>query len=235
MSEYAGPAPMPPSSVSRNTSRGYRPIVGGPLPSDRAVNRFRHAQPMTGAGRTWWGRRVDAEDLAEDLAAGVLAGATGTAAMAVTGRLYRLAVARHRGVAPEEITDVLDYDDSDHVVVAAGRVVRALTGRAPTSPGGRHALFLATHWGYGSAVGAVHTALRRGLGREPAAGIAFFLGCEAMALALFPVLGDTPVPWRWRRDRLVVSVVQHAVYAGGVAGGRAALARTRWGAPGSAR
>lgn len=187
---------------------------------------------MTGSGRTWSGRRAPATNLADqtDLAAGVLAGALGTAAMTTSGRLYRHAVARRRGIAPEEITEILDYDDSDHVVVAAGAVVGALTGRAPTSPRGRHALFLATHWGYGSAVGVVHTLLRRGLGREPDAGLVFFLGCEVMALGLFPVLGGTPVPWRWRRDRLVVSVVQHAVYAGGVAAGRAALARVRRGA-----
>jgi hypothetical protein len=30
---------------------------------------------------------------------------------------------------------------------------------------------------------------------------------------MFPVLGDTPPPWRWRNDVIVTSVFQHLVYA----------------------
>ena len=55
------------------------------------------------------------------------------------------------------------------------------------------------------------------IGREPAAAIAFFLACQGMAWTLFPLLGDTPPPWRWRRSLLVTSVAQHALYAGTVA------------------
>lgn len=160
------------------------------------------------------------------VAGGVLAGLVGTAAMTTTGRLHRLAVARRRGVEHHEITDVLDYDDSDHVLVAAASVVRGVTGLAPRTPRARRALFLLTHWGYGSAIGAAHTGLRRALGREPAAGLAFFVACQTMALGLFPVLGDTPVPWRWERRLLLVSFAQHAVYAAAVAGADAML-RTR--------
>jgi hypothetical protein len=158
------------------------------------------------------------------LAGGVLAGAAGTAAMSVTGRLHRLAVARQRGVRSSEITEILDYDDSEHVVIAAGAVVRAVTGRAPASDSGRHALFLLTHWGYGSAFGAVHAVLRERLG-EPAAALAFYAGSQTMALGLFPVLGDTPVPWRWGPRLLAVSFAQHAVYAGAVAATDAAVRR----------
>ncbi|WP_433800350.1 hypothetical protein [Actinomycetospora sp. CA-084318] len=166
------------------------------------------------------------------LLVGVLAGAAGTAAMTTTGRLYREVYARRRGKAPSEITEILDYDDSDHVVIAASTLLRGVTGRAPESPGARRALFWLVHWGYGSAVGAAHAELRHRLG-EPAAGIAFFVGCQTMALSLFPVLGDTPVPWRWTPRLMTVSVLQHVVYAAGVAAADHALARRAPAAPGA--
>jgi hypothetical protein len=145
--------------------------------------------------------------------------------MAATGRAYRELYARRRGMSPGDITEILDYDQSDHVVVAASTVLHRLIGWAPRSPGARRALFWLVHWGYGSVVGAAHAELRHRLGGEPAAGAAFFLGCEVMALGLFPVLGGTPVPWRWGPRLLTVSVVQHAVYAGVVAAADAALDR----------
>ncbi|WP_018331016.1 hypothetical protein [Actinomycetospora chiangmaiensis] len=154
----------------------------------------------------------------------MVAGAAGTAAMTATGQLYRQVYARRRGKAPSEITEILDYDDSDHVVVAASTLLRAVSGRAPQSPAARRALFWLVHWGYGSAVGVAHAELRHRTG-EPAAGVAFFVGCQTMALSLFPVLGDTPVPWRWTPRLMTVSVLQHLVYAAAVAGADAALDR----------
>ncbi len=159
------------------------------------------------------------------LVGGLLAGVAGTAAMAATSRAYREVYARGRGTTPAEISEVLDYDHSDHVVVAAATVLRAVSGWAPQSAGGRRALFWLVHWGYGSAVGVVHAELRHRLGGEPAAGLAFFIACEAMALGLFPVLGETPVPWRWGPRLLTVSLVQHAVYAVAVAGADAVIDR----------
>ena len=160
------------------------------------------------------------------LAGGFVAGAAGTAAMTVTGRAHRLVVARSRGIRTNEIEEILDYDDSDHVVVAAGTVVEAVSGWAPDTPTERRAVFLLTHWGYGSAVGATHAELLRLLG-EPTAGLLLFAACQTMALGLFPVLGDTPVPWRWRRSLLVTSFAQHIVYALGVVVANAALRRHR--------
>ena len=64
----------------------------------------------------------------------------------------------------------------------------------------------------GSAVGAGHVALARVLGREPVPGLAFFAASQVMALGLFPVLGDTPPPWRWERRLVVTSFVQHGIY-----------------------
>ena len=145
--------------------------------------------------------------------------------MTTTGFAYREVHARRRGMSPEDIDEILDFDDSDHVVVAASTVLQRVTGWAPRSPGGRHALFRLVHWGYGSVVGVAHAELRHRLGGEPEAGVLFFLGCEVMALGLFPVLGGTPVPWRWGTRLLTVSLVQHAVYAAAVAGADAALHR----------
>src|ERR1700712_2883046 len=87
---------------------------------------------------------------------GVLAGAAGTAAMTTTGFAHREGHARRRGMSPADITEILDYDDSDHVVVAASTVLQRVIGWAPRTPGGRHALFRLVHWGYGSGGGGAH-------------------------------------------------------------------------------
>lgn len=158
----------------------------------------------------------DGSSLGRALLRGLVAGFLGTAAMTVSARARRTLYARRRGIPPERITEVLDYDDSEHVVVAASAVVRAVTGRAPSTPRGRRALSLLTHWGYGSAVAAAHPLLRRRLGPS-AAGTVFLAGCQAMAFGLFPLLGDTPPPWRWTRGQLVTSLAQHALYASTVA------------------
>jgi hypothetical protein len=160
-----------------------------------------------------------------EAARGVLGGTAGTAAMSVAALLRRRHYARRHGVAPEEAGVVLDYDDSDHVVVAASTVLQHVIGWAPRSPRGRRTLFRLVHWGYGSAVGAAHVALQHAVRREPAAGLAFFAGSQAMALGLFPVLGGTPPPWAWERRLLVTSFVQHAIYAGAVAATNTATAR----------
>lgn len=100
----------------------------------------------------------------------------------------------------------VDYDASDHVITAASTVVRF----EPRSPAGRTALFLLVHWGFGSAVAAVYPTLR--LPRAAALAL-FHGGCQVMALTLFPTLGGTPPPWRWRRSMLNSSSARHAVYA----------------------
>jgi hypothetical protein len=169
-------------------------------------------------------RREGAEVLHE-VARGVVGGAVGTAAMSLTARLHREIHARRDGIRVDEIEEILDYDDSEHVVIAASALLTRVIGWAPRSERGRTALFWLVHWGYGSAVGAGHVGLQRVLGREPAPGLAFFAGCQTMALGLFPVLGETPPPWRWERRLLVTSMVQHAVYAGAVAATNTATAR----------
>ena len=181
----------------------------------------RSVRPLSSSGPP--ARSGRAIGVSRRLLGGVLAGAAGTAVMTTTGRAYRELYARRRGMAPEDVTEILDYDDSDHVVVAASTILRRVSGGAPQSTGARRALFWLVHWGYGSVVGAAHAELRHRLG-EPAAGLAFFLGCQTMAFSFFPLLGDTPVPWRWGPRLITVSLAQHAVYVVAVAGAGAGAA-----------
>jgi len=105
------------------------------------------------------------------------------------------------------------YDASSHVVAAAANAIRW----QPRTEQQRRGLFLLVHWGYGSAVGAGHPLLLRGLGSEPRATAAFYACCQTMASTLFSTLGETPPPWRGHRDVLASSLGQHAVYAVAVA------------------
>ena len=137
------------------------------------------------------------------LVRGCLAGLAGTTAMTLTTRL-------EQHLRPG-LDHPIDYDSGDAPVVAASRILRV----QPRTALQKKALFALVHWGYGSFVGVGQAALARRV-REPAATGAFFAGVQVMAFALLPALGGTPPPWRWRRDVLVTSVVQHAVYAGAV-------------------
>ncbi|RLV50808.1 hypothetical protein D9V37_02300 [Nocardioides mangrovicus] len=148
--------------------------------------------------------RLDARTVAREIALGYLTGTAGTAAMTTTTALEK----RLRSTQDLPV----DYDATDHVVDAASTVL----GYRPRSEAGARALFLLTHWGYGSAMAIAHRLLVRRLGRPGAAG-AFFAGVQTMAFVLFPVAGDTPPPSRWRRDVLASSVAQHLVYAVAVA------------------
>jgi hypothetical protein len=77
-------------------------------------------------------------------------------------------------------------------------------------------LGLALRWSYGSAFGILHGALRRSLG-EPWASAAFGGTLMTATLTLFPLLGHTPVPWRWPPDVMATSVGTHAAYVAAVA------------------
>lgn len=146
--------------------------------------------PGTGANQTGWRQAV----------LGVGCRLVGTTVMTATLKMEERVRRHARGP--------VDYDASDHVITAASTALRI---RA-RSPAGRTALFLAVHWGYGSAVGGGYPTLRQHLPR-PAALAVFYTGCQAMAMTLFPTLGGTPPPWRWHRSVLISSLAQHAVYA----------------------
>ncbi len=140
------------------------------------------------------------------------------------------------GHARRHLHGPVDYDASTHVVRAASTLLHI----DPSTDHQRRALFLLVHWGYGSAVGVSYPFVRSRVNNEALAAAIFYGGCQSMAFVLFPVLGGTPPPWRWRRDMLVSSLAQHAVYAAAVAtsahlaGKGKALAKSISG-PGSSR
>jgi uncharacterized membrane protein YagU involved in acid resistance len=72
-------------------------------------------------------------------------------------------------------------------------------------------LGFALKWGYGSAFGLWHVLLRRRL-PEPWASLAFGATLMSATFSLFPLLGKTPPPWKWRRDVLATSLATHAAY-----------------------
>jgi hypothetical protein len=134
-------------------------------------------------------------------ARGLACGLTGTAVMTFTASRY----ARLRGATDR----IIDYDTSEHVVIAAATVLRV----RPRGDRERRALFHLIHWGYGTAVGIAYEAITHAVPARPAATATFFTGCQAMAFVLFPLLGRTPPPWRWQADVIAISLLQHAVYA----------------------
>jgi len=117
----------------------------------------------------------------------------------------------------------LDYDDSlvPGEIVANVAHLPSLTGQAATT-GEERVLGEALRWGYGSAFGLWHGALRRTIG-EPWASLAFGATLMSATLSLFPVLGHTPPPWRWRGDQLLTSFGTHAVYVATIAAVASAL------------
>jgi hypothetical protein len=138
---------------------------------------------------------------------GVVEGAVGTAAMSASEWLH---VRAHRRWLPD-VPGPIDYDISSHVVTAAARVLRV----RPRTPAQRQVLFLVTHVGYGSAFGVVGDLLASTALSPRVQVLVFASITEAFACTAFPLLGDTPPPWRWPVEALLASVVQHLVYAGG--------------------
>jgi hypothetical protein len=134
----------------------------------------------------------------------VLAGTAGTAAMTLVYDAERRLRAGVRGP--------LDYDDS----LVPGEIVAMIMHLPHVTARGDRDLGLALRWSYGSAFGLLHGLLRRRIG-EPWASVAF--GCTLMTatLTLFPVLGRTPPPWRWKPAVLATSVGTHVVYVAAVA------------------
>ena len=132
---------------------------------------------------------------------GLVSGVLGTTGMTLTLWAERRA-RRH-------LTGPVDYDASSHVITAASTVLRW----TPKSESQRHALFLLVHWGYGSAVGLAYPPIRKAVNNDNAATAIFYAGCQTMAMTLFPTLGQTPPPWRWKPSILLSSLAQHAVYA----------------------
>jgi hypothetical protein len=134
----------------------------------------------------------------------VLAGAAGIAVLSCAYGAERRLRRRHVGQ--------LDYDDSR----VPGEIVATVMHLPHVTAREDEELALALRWGYGSAFGILHGALRRGVG-EPWASAAFGTTLLTATFTLFPLLGRTPPPWRWPLDVLATSVGTHVAYVAGVA------------------
>jgi hypothetical protein len=133
----------------------------------------------------------------------VLAGTAGTATMTLAYAAERR-VRRARGP--------LDYDDS----LVPGQIVASVMHLPHVTSREDHELGLILRWGYGSAFGMMHGALRRVVG-EPWASAVFGGMLMSATLTLFPVLGRTPPPWRWPPDVIATSFGTHVAYVTAVA------------------
>lgn len=148
---------------------------------------------------------------------GLLAGVSGTAAMALWYHTERaLRRGRYTGVATlADGTPVpglwsregLDYDDS----VVPGQIVADLLNLPEPTPREAGAITLALRWSYGTAFGIAHVLLRNRI-REPYASLVFGSALMTMTSVAFPLLGRTPVPWRWPVDAQISSIGSHSAY-----------------------
>jgi hypothetical protein len=134
----------------------------------------------------------------------VIAGTTGTAALT-------LAYALERRLRPR-VAGPLDYDDG----LVPGQIVAGIMHLPHVTAREERDLGLGLRWSYGSAFGLLHGVLRRSLG-EPWASAAFGGTLMSATLTMFPLLGRTPPPWRWRPDVMATSLATHACYVGAVA------------------
>lgn len=133
----------------------------------------------------------------------VIAGAAGTAAMTVAYETER----RARGGRRE-----LDYDDG----LVPGKIVAGVLHLHNVTDRGDEELGLALRWGYGSAFGLWHGALRKVV-PEPWAGFAFGATLMTATFTLFPLLGKTPPVWEWPIDVVATAMGTHAAYVLAVA------------------
>jgi hypothetical protein len=106
----------------------------------------------------------------------------------------------------------LDYDDS----LVPGTIVASIMHLPHVTARDERDLGLLLRWSYGSAFGLWHGTLRR-LVPEPWASLAFGGTLMSATLTLFPLLGHTPVPWRWPADVMATSVGTHVAYVAAVA------------------
>ena len=133
-----------------------------------------------------------------------MAGTAGTAALTLAYATERRLRRSHRGS--------LDYDDS----LVPGQIVASIVHLPHVTNREEDELGLALRWSYGSAFGIWHGLLRRRIG-EPLASVAFGATLMSATFSLFPLLGRTPVPWRWPPDVMATSVGTHVAYVLAVA------------------
>jgi hypothetical protein len=141
-----------------------------------------------------------------------LAGTAGTAAMTLAYALERQLRADRNGP--------LDYDDSP----IPGQILASVMRVPDATLREVRSLGMMLRWGYGSALGIGHGALRRTVA-EPWASAIFGATVMTGTLTLFPLLGETPPPWRWPADVLATSLRTHAAYVVAVAAMNGTLGR----------
>jgi hypothetical protein len=134
----------------------------------------------------------------------VCAGAAGTATLTLAYAAERRVRRAHQGQ--------LDYDDS----LVPGQIVASVMHLPHVTAREERDLGLALRWGYGSAFGLLHGVLHRVV-REPWASAAFGGTLMTATVTLFPLLGHTPAPWRWRADVMATSIGTHVAYVVAVA------------------
>ena len=129
----------------------------------------------------------------------VVAGTAGTAALTLSYSAGRRLRPGHDGP--------LDYDDS----LVPGQIVASIMRLPQMTAREYQQLGTALRWGYGSAFGLAHGLVRRWI-REPAASAIFAGTLMGATFSLFPLLGNTPPPWRWPVDVIATSLGTHAAY-----------------------
>lgn len=122
-----------------------------------------------------------------------------------------LAYALERQLRPNR-RGPLDYDDSP----VPGQILASMMRMQDATSREVRNLGMILRWGYGSAFGICHGALRRTVA-EPWASAIFAGTVMSSVLTLFPLLGRTPPPWRWPVDVIATSVGTHAAYVVAIA------------------
>ena len=134
-----------------------------------------------------------------------MAGTAGTAALTLSYAAERRLRPRHDGP--------LDYDDS----LVPGQILASIMRLQHVTAREARQLGSALRWGYGPAFGLAHGLLRRRIS-EPGASAVFATTLIGATLSLFPLLGNTPPPWRWPADVIATCLGTHAAYVFTVAG-----------------
>lgn len=129
---------------------------------------------------------------------GAAGGAAGTVVLSVLRSVLRRVGVVYK-TAPMQVVERLEQTDL-----------------APDQPAAKHAVSLAAHFVYGTAAGAAFGALRRkreGAGTEVAVGTALGVLLWGFGWAgWLPILGADRAPWNYDNPRVLLPVLDHAVY-----------------------
>jgi hypothetical protein len=133
--------------------------------------------------------------IANEVGAGLFAGAAGTAAMTVSSSLEARLTGRGASSAPAD---------------AAGKVL----GVQPRDPQGRVRFSTIVHWSYGTAWGTARGLIAVAGLRGTAATVAHFAAVWGWSLVMLPALRVGPPPWEQSPKALGTDAFHHLVYAG---------------------